>query len=217
MMNILVNAASFSKFALALLIVAGGMAAALTASSFILRKKRKLPAVSPDNRQEHNDPRQENLSNLGQSEINLLKYPKHKIVKPFVPRPVTLWGIAGFFAACSGVYLALISTGISYTAILAIGFFLGVAIEVGVSNIVYTVKVKTDENIVFVPRISGVDGKVSVAIPASKTGQGKVRLVYKGLVTEITALSLDEVTLAPGTDITVLYAWKDDCVMVKKK
>ncbi|MBR4395133.1 MAG: hypothetical protein IKT01_01900 [Eubacteriaceae bacterium] len=199
-MGIFENAAAVEKLGLCLALFGSIAEAVLFIWDKLHRKNRKA---------EDNDP-------SGEPDFDILKYPADKLVKPYVPRLVTAKGTAGFFIAAGFVCMILGGSGIPFPAVILIAMFLGISCEVAVSNLQYSSRIKSDPDVIFVPNLSGCNGKVSVAIPADVTGEGKVRLVYKGAVTEIKALSTDEVVLDPGTDVTVLQAWKDDEVMVKK-
>ncbi|MCR4723485.1 MAG: hypothetical protein K5629_06890 [Eubacteriales bacterium] len=199
-MGIFENAAAIGKLGIFLVLFGSVAEAVMFIWERMQRKNRKSEDSEPS----------------GKPGFDILKYPADKLAKPYVPRLVTAEGTAGFFIAAGIVCMILGGSGIPFPAVALIAMFLGISCEVAVSNLKYSSRIKSDSDVIFVPNLSGCNGKVSVAIPAGVTGEGKVRLVCKGAVTEIKALSSDEVVLDPGTDVTVLYAWKDDEVMVKK-
>lgn len=149
--------------------------------------------------------------------VDLVKYPKNKVVKPIVPKLFSFIGVLCFiFTFClSGIIF--LRSELPYFASLVISICFALAVEVAISNLKYAFDVKTNPDIIFVPRTAGYDGKVVKDIPAGKRGEGLIRIFINNKVCEIRALSLDEVTLAVGSDVTIMYAYSDCTVIVERK
>lgn len=152
-----------------------------------------------------------------QQNIDLIKYPKNKVVKPIVPTLFSLIGILFFVFTFSIAGLVFLNTELPLFASLVISLCFGIAVEVAVSNLKYAYDVKNNSDVIFVPRTAGYTGKVVKDIPANKRGEGLIRISINGKVCEIRALTMDEVTLAVGTDITIMYAYSDCTVIVERK
>ncbi len=149
--------------------------------------------------------------------IDIVKYPASKVVRPIVPKFFTWTGML-FFVLFFGLSGLLFNDGdFPVFVIVIINFCFALAAEVAASNLKYAHDIRTKENIIFVPRLAGVCAKVCKDVPAGKRGEGLVRAVVNGKVCEIRALSTDEVTLASGSDVVIMYAYSDCSVVVERK
>lgn len=149
--------------------------------------------------------------------IDIVKYPSAKIVKPIVPKFFTWTGML-FFILFFGLSGLLFNNGDFPTfVIIIINLCFALAAEVAASNLKYAHDIRTRKDVIFVPRLAGVSAKVCEDVPAGKRGEGLVRAVVNGKVCEIRALSTDEVTLASGTDVVIMYAYSDCSVVVERK
>lgn len=151
-----------------------------------------------------------------EKQADIINMPANEIVLPLTAKTFSFIGIAAFFAAFGLVGLFSIGAGISTVASVAISLCLGLTACVSASQIVYAVRLKYDPNIIFVPRSIGLKGKVFDNIPARQKGQGSIRLLMNGCVTQIKAFSGDETSLTKGTDIKVVYADSDKAVIVER-
>ncbi len=160
--------------------------------------------------------RKKNVSLQNENEADIINMPAKEIVLPLTAKTFSFIGIIVFFAAFGLVGLFSVNAGISSVASVAISLCLGLTACVSASQIVYAIRLKYDSNIIFVPRSIGLKGKVFENIPARQKGQGSIRLVMNGCVTQITAFSGDETALTKGTDIKVVYADSDKAVIVER-
>lgn len=174
------------------------MIAVAVISAVFKIKRKKAPAAIPEN-------------------IDLMKYPKNKIAKPIVPNLFSVIGIICFAFVFSLSGLFFLKSELPVFASVVISGCFGLAVEVAISNLKYAYDVKNNPDIIFVPRTAGYTGKVVKDIPAGKRGEGLIRIIYNDKVCEIRALTMDEVTLAAGTQISVMYAYSDCTVMVERK
>lgn len=159
-----------------------------------------------------------NAENAASDEnIDIIKYPAGKVVRPIAPRFFTWTGML-FFILFFGLSGLLFNNGDFPTfVIIIINICFALAAEVAASNLKYAHDIRTKNDVIFVPRLAGVCAKVYKDVPAGKRGEGLVRAFVKGKVCEIRALSTDEVTLAAGTEVVIMYAYSDCSVVVERR
>lgn len=155
-------------------------------------------------------------SDVNVNNIDVIKYPDNQIVYPYVPRVLSIMGLLSFFFVFGIGGIAGLSADLKLIPVIVISIFLGTAGEVAASMIKYAVELQTRSDIIFVPKSIGLVGKVFQDIPAGEEGEGAIRVFMNGVVTHIRAMSVDEVVLAKGTDVKILYASSDSIVVVER-
>ena len=187
----------------ACMILSASSALAFTARVFYLRRK-----MLANNSGSH----QKNADIL----IDLMNYPQEKIIKAFAPKPVSLFGISCFFFIFGLSGAIGINSEFAFPVVLVIAFCLSAAGAIAVAMLQYALRLKLRNDIIFVPKTIGLIGKVVQDIPAAEKGEGMIRLAMNGLVADVCARSVDEVILAKGTDVKILYAYSDVVVVVER-
>ena len=148
--------------------------------------------------------------------VDLMKVSTQDITKPFVPKTVTVFGIFAFvFVFSIGTLLGMRSSLPNYGVTL-ISICMAVAAEVLASMLQYAIELQVRADIIFVPKAIGIVGKVIRDIPAAESGEGEIRFCMNGFVTQVCAQSVDEVVLAKGSDVRILYASSDKTVVVER-
>ncbi len=132
------------------------------------------------------------------------------------PKTVTPLGICAFFPFFGIASICVQQVGLSTVPTIIIGVMIGISALVSASILCYVTQLKNDASIVFVPNTAGATGKVVKDIPASQQGRGVIRVYTNSQVAQFEAISLDEVTLAKGTPIKVLYADTDQVAVVER-
>jgi hypothetical protein len=163
-------------------------------------KKRSRSVLSPD--LEHT--------------VDLLKYPETALVKPYIPKTFTRLGLACALLVfgCAG-YFAYGRT-LDFIPMFVVVLCFSFAAEVAGSMIQYATELQIRTDIIFVPKSIGLVGKVIKDIPAAERGKGTVRILMNGVVTQMGAMSVDEVVLTKGTTVKILYAYSDRIVVVER-
>ena len=187
----------------ACMILSASSALAFTARVFYLRQK--MSTNKSGSHQETSD-----------SLIDLMNYPDDKIIKAFAPKPVSLFGISCFFFVFGLSGTMGINSQFPFPVVLVIAFCLSVTGAIAVAMLQYALRLKLRSDIVFVPKTIGLIGKVIQDIPAAERGEGMIRLAMNGMVADVCARSVDEVILAKGTDVKILYAYSDVVVVVER-
>ena len=148
--------------------------------------------------------------------VDLMKVSTQDITKPFVPKTVTVFGIFAFvFVFSIGTLLGMRSSLPNYGVTL-ISICMAIAAEVLASMLQYAIELQVRADIIFVPKAIGIVGKVIRDIPAAESGEGEIRFCMNGFVTQVCAQSVDEVVLAKGSDVRILYASSDKTVVVER-
>ena len=148
--------------------------------------------------------------------IDLMNYPKDKIIHAFAPKPVSLFGISCFFFIFGLSGTVGINSQFTFPVVLVISLCLSVTGAIAIAMLQYALRLKLRSDIIFVPKTIGLIGKVVQDIPAAERGEGMIRLAMNGLVADVCARSVDEVILAKGTDVKILYAYSDVVVVVER-
>lgn len=146
----------------------------------------------------------------------LMNKPDSEVARPLIPLLFTQVGAAFSVLAFGLSGLFLIRTQIPVFAQIGVASALAAASEICMSLAVYAFRLKRDNNIIFIPKAIGFYGKVFSDVPAGKKGAGIIRIFMNGQVVSVTARSVDEVRLARGTDVKILYADDDRTVVVER-
>lgn len=185
----------------ACMILSASSALAFTARVFYLRRKMLTSG---------------SLQETLDTPIDLMNYPQEKIIKAFAPKPISLFGISCFFFIFGLSGVVGLDSEFAFPVVLVIAFCLSAAGAVAVAMLQYALRLKLRSDIIFVPKTIGLIGKVVQDIPAAEKGEGMIRLAMNGLVADVCARSVDEVILAKGTDVKILYAYSDVIVVVER-
>ncbi len=132
------------------------------------------------------------------------------------PKTVTPLGICAFFPFFGIACICVHQVGLDLIPTVIIGIMIGISALVSASILCYVTQLKNDASIIFVPNTAGATGKVVTDIPAAQHGKGVIRVYTNSQVAQFEAISLDEVTLAKGTPIRVLYADTDKVAVVER-
>ncbi len=132
------------------------------------------------------------------------------------PKTVTPLGICAFFPFFGIACICVHQVGLPVIPTVIIGIMIGISALVSAGIISYVAQLKSDASIIFVPNTAGAVGKVVSDIPAAQHGKGVIRVYTNSQVAQFEAVSLDEVTLAKGTPIRVLYADTDKVAVVER-
>ena len=148
--------------------------------------------------------------------VDLLNVPEKDVSKPLVPSAFTETG-AAFAVFVFGLFSVFFSaSSLPQGAQTVICLCFAAASELGASMAVYAVKLSKDKSVIFVPKSIGITGRVLKDIPASKKGTGVIRIFMNGQIVSVQAKSVDEVNLAKGTEIKIIYADDDRVAVVER-
>ncbi len=167
-------------------------------------------------RKYHQSPNQDPYVCPNGHTVDLMKVSAQDITKPFVPKTVTVFGVFAFVFVFSIGTLLGMRSGLPNYGVTLISICMAIAAEVLASMLQYAIELQVRADIIFVPKAIGIIGKVFRDIPAAESGEGEIRFCMNGFVTQVRAQSVDEVVLAKGSDIRILYASSDKTVVVER-
>ncbi|MFA0814409.1 MAG: hypothetical protein ACC608_01325 [Anaerofustis sp.] len=152
----------------------------------------------------------------GHIHVDLMKVAQQDITKPFVPKTVSVFGIFAFVFVFSIGTLLGMRSGLPNYGVTIISVCMAIAAEVLACMLQYAIELQVRNDIIFVPKAIGVEGRVVRDIPAAESGEGEIRFCFNGYVTQVKAQSVDEVVLAKGAGVRILYASSDTTVVVER-
>lgn len=129
----------------------------------------------------------------------------------------TLRGIIAFFVVFGWVGVAMQTKGVNLFITLPVAFVCGVLMMVLIAYMFKAVMSLRQSGTQDIRNAIGVAGKVYLAIPPQRTGEGKVNIMLQGAYVEKNAVTDENEPIATGSEIIVVGVSGGTTLVVKRK
>lgn len=146
----------------------------------------------------------------------ILKLPAQSIYKPFNVKYFALNTFAAFLLIFCLSIVVLSRTHTSLPAVFVIAVLFGVCAMVISALIRYSIELQIDKDCLYIANAVGRYAFVKADVPSKNSGRGVVRLYLYNKPVDFYATTLDDVTLARGTQVEIVNVVKYNQVSVER-